>query len=366
VVPIINNPGIHSPEALQFSTSRMSRKENVAVIGAGSWGTALAISLAETGHHVRLWARREEAAQQMRTARHNPAYLPDAVIPEAMHITHDLDDAVQGTNVWLMAIPSQGVRRVASRLTGHFDKDVLLVSVAKGIENGTLMTTSEVLQDVFKEARPDQIAVLYGPSHAEEVAQHCPTTVVSASSHLSTAEKVQDIFMTPTLRVYANPDLRGVEIAGSVKNVLAIAAGISDGVGYGDNAKAAILTRGLAEIKRLGVAMGANEGTFGGLAGIGDMVVTCMSTLSRNRNLGYAIGQGKSLEQVQEEMTMVAEGVRTTSSVMELASRLDVEMPITAAVHSILFEGVPPKDAVRRLMMRSAKQEEWIVSDPAS
>lgn len=171
--------------------------------------------------------------------------------------------------------------------------------------------------------------------------------------------------MTQTLRVYANNDLRGVEIAGSVKNVLAIAAGISDGVGYGDNAKAAILTRGLAEIKRLGVAMGACEGTFGGLAGIGDMVVTCMSPLSRNRNLGYAIGQGKSLEEIQQEMTMVAEGVRTTASVMELAQRLNVEMPITTAVYSILFEAVPPKEAVRQLMMRSAKQEEWIVSDPA-
>lgn len=344
----------------------MRRKEHVAVIGAGSWGTALAISLAESGHDVRLWARRKEAADEMRVSRHNPVYLPEAVIPETIHITHDLEDAVSGTTIWLMAIPSQGVRSVADRLIPHFNDDILLVSVAKGIENGTLMTTSEVLQDVFKTASPAQIAVLYGPSHAEEVAQRCPTTVVSAASHLSTAERVQDIFMTPTLRVYANPDLRGVEIAGSVKNVLAIAAGISDGVGYGDNAKAAILTRGLAEIKRLGVAMGANEGTFGGLAGIGDMVVTCMSTLSRNRNLGYAIGQGKSLEEVQEEMTMVAEGVRTTSSVMELASRLDVEMPITAAVHSILFEGVPPKEAVRQLMMRSAKQEEWIVTDPTS
>lgn len=342
-----------------------SRKEHVAVIGAGSWGTALAISLSENGHHVRLWARRKEAAQQMRATRHNPAYLPDAAIPDSVYITDDLLEAVAGADIWLIAIPSQSVRQVSSQLIDSFHQELLLVSVAKGIENGTLMTTSEVLQDVFKEARPDQIAVLYGPSHAEEVAQHCPTTVVSASSVLKTAEKVQEVFMTPTLRVYANNDLRGVEIAGSVKNVLAIAAGISDGVGYGDNAKAAILTRGLAEIKRLGVAMGACEGTFGGLAGIGDMVVTCMSPLSRNRNLGYAIGQGKSLEEIQQEMTMVAEGVRTTASVMELAQRLNVEMPITTAVYSILFEAIPPKEAVRQLMMRSAKQEEWIVSDPA-
>jgi len=344
----------------------MSRKEHVAVIGAGSWGTALAISLAQTGHQVSLWTRKEAAAEQMRTTRHNPAYLPEALIPDHVRITHDLHESVEGADIWLFAVPSQGVRQVASQLRDAFRAEVLLVSVAKGIENGTLMTTSEVLQDVFTDARPHQIAVLYGPSHAEEVAKQCPTTVVAASKVLTSAERVQEIFMTPTLRVYANTDLRGVEIAGSVKNVLAIAAGISDGVGFGDNAKAAILTRGLCEIKRLGVAMGAKEGTFGGLAGIGDLVVTCMSSLSRNRNLGYAIGQGKSLESAQGEMTMVAEGVRTTASVMELADRLDVEMPIIAAVHSILFEGIPPAEAVRYLMMRSAKQEEWIVSETGS
>jgi len=341
----------------------MGHQGRVAVIGAGSWGTALAISLAESGHSTVMWARRQEAADRMNETRHNPRYLPDAVIPESLVITHDLHRVVENADVWLIAVPSQGVRHVAEKLACHFSPDVLLVSVAKGIENGTLMTTSEVMLDAFPGATPDRIGVLYGPSHAEEVAQHSPTTVVAASSSVATAEVIQDIFMTPTLRVYVNTDLRGVEIAGSVKNVLAIAAGISDGVGYGDNAKAAILTRGLSEIKRLGVAMGAREGTFGGLAGIGDMVVTCMSTLSRNRNLGFAIGQGKSLEEVQKEMTMVAEGVRTTASVMELAERLNVEMPITSAVHSILFEGVPPAEAVRQLMMRSAKQEEWIVSD---
>lgn len=341
----------------------MRQHKRVAVIGAGSWGTALAISLCSSGHQVVLWARREEAAQRMRETRHNPRYLPDALIPADMEITHDLDAAVAEADVWLIAVPSQGVRRVAERLVQHFNPDLLIVSVAKGIENGTLMTTSEVLLDVIKDASSEHVAVLYGPSHAEEVAKQTPTTVVASSKHPDTARAAQDIFMAPSLRVYVNTDLRGVEIAGSVKNVLAIAAGISDGVGYGDNAKAAILTRGLAEIKRLGVAMGAQEGTFGGLAGIGDMVVTCMSTLSRNRNLGYSIGQGKSLEDVEREMTMVAEGVRTTASVMELANRLQVDMPITSAVHSILFENCPPKEAVRQLMMRSAKQEEWNVSD---
>jgi glycerol-3-phosphate dehydrogenase (NAD(P)+) len=342
----------------------MGQNKRVAVIGAGSWGTALAISLCDSGHNVVLWTRREEAAQSIRETGHNPRYLPDAPISAGMEVTHDVNAAVKGAEVWVFAVPSQGVRRVAEKLVRHFNTDLLLVSVAKGIENGTLMTTSQVLLDVFKEVSSEQVAVLYGPSHAEEVAQKTPTTVVASSEHQETARVVQDLFMTPTLRVYVNTDLRGVEIAGSVKNVLAIAAGISDGVGYGDNAKAAILTRGLAEIKRLGVAMGAREGTFGGLAGIGDLVVTCMSTLSRNRNLGYSIGQGKSLDDVQRDMTMVAEGVRTTASVMELANRLDVEMPITSAVHSILFEKCPPKEAVRQLMMRSAKMEEWIVSDP--
>ncbi len=343
----------------------MGQQKRVAVIGAGSWGTALAISLSESGQRVILWARKEEAVRSMLETRHNPRYLPDASIPAEVEITHDLGQAVAGADVWLLAVPSQGVRRVAEMLLGHFSPGLLIVSVAKGIENSTLMTTSEVLHDVFKEASTEQIAVLYGPSHAEEVAKRSPTTVVAASMHQETACAIQDIFMSPALRVYVNTDLRGVEIAGSVKNVLAIAAGISDGVGYGDNAKAAILTRGLAEIKRLGVAMGAQEGTFGGLAGIGDLVVTCMSTLSRNRNLGYAIGQGKSLDDVQKEMTMVAEGVRTTASVMELAARYDVEMPITSAVHSILFDHCPPKEAVQQLMMRSAKQETWTVSDPS-
>lgn len=338
--------------------------EKVAVIGAGSWGTALAASLARGGHEVRLWVRRPEAAEAMRTSRCNATYLPEVTIPDSILITDSLEEAVQDTTCWLIAVPSQGVRAVAERMRPWQSDSLLVVSVAKGIENGTLMTTSQVLLDVFDRLKPTQVAVLYGPSHAEEVGRSAPTTVVASSLCAPTAARVQDIFMTPTLRVYVNTDLKGVEIAGSVKNVLAIAAGISDGVGYGDNAKAAILTRGLSEIKRLGVALGASEGTFGGLAGIGDMVVTCMSTLSRNRNLGYAIGQGKSLEEIQAEMTMVAEGVRTTQSVMELARSLNVEMPITAAVHSILFEKVPPEDAVRKLMMRSAKQEEWIVSDP--
>jgi len=337
--------------------------ENVAVIGAGSWGTALAISLAKGGHHVSLWARREDAARLMSEERHNPTYLPDAIIPDSVHVTHDLAEAIHGATIWLIATPSQTVRQVAKDLDSYLTPDVVVVSVAKGIENGTLLTTSCVLHDAFSDLPRDRIAVLYGPSHAEEVASECPTTVVAASTSRETAKRVQRTFMTCHLRVYVNHDMRGVEIAGSVKNVLAIAAGISDGVGFGDNAKAAILTRGLAEIKRLGVAMGADPSTFAGLAGIGDMVVTCMSTLSRNRNLGYELGKGKSLERVQSEMTMVAEGVRTTASVVELAKKYEVEMPITEAVYRILFENEPPREAVSTLMMRTAKQEAWTPID---
>ena len=337
-------------------------RQHIAVIGAGSWGTALAVSLASSGHHVRLWARRDATAVQMRRDRHNPTYLPEVVIPDEIEITSDLETAVEGATLWLIAIPSQSVRKVAEKLQPFIRPEITVVSVAKGIENGTLLTTSCVLFDSLQPIEKSQIAVLYGPSHAEEVGVNSPTTVVVASYCTSTASKVQDIFMTRYLRVYVNDDIRGVEIAGSVKNVLAIAAGISDGVGYGDNAKAAIMTRGLAEIKRLGVAMGADSSTFAGLAGIGDLVVTCMSGLSRNRNLGFKIGQGMKLEDIQAEMTMVAEGVWTTKSVVELAKKLNVEMPITEAVYKILFENVSPSDAVHQLMMRRAKREEWLSS----
>lgn len=337
--------------------------KRIAVLGAGSWGTALSISLASTGHDVVLWARREEAAEYIRKERHNKSYLPDAIIPDSILVTSDLERAAVGSDVWVFAMPSHAVRHAANELKTYLNSGVLLVSVAKGIENETLMTTSQVLKDVYPEHDPGKIAVLYGPSHAEEVASGDPTAVVMASSDKSTAVELQEIFMTPTLRVYVNCDVIGVEIAGSVKNILAIAAGMSDGVGYGDNAKAGLITRGLAEIRRFGVAMGARPGTFSGLAGIGDVVVTCMSKHSRNRYLGEQIGKGKTPEQVQSEMQMVAEGVRTTRSVHELARKMNVEMPITEAVYRILFEGKKPETAVRELMTRSAKHEELLV-DP--
>ena len=334
--------------------------EQIAVLGAGSWGTALAVLLAETGHAVTLWARREEAAERIRRERHNPSYLPDVVIPEAVRVTADLEAAARGKDLWLIATPSQGVREVARQIAPLARPGLVVVSVAKGIENGTLMTTTQVLADVLEAVPRGRIGVLYGPSHAEEVAEGKPTTVVAAAPDADVAGLIQAAFMAPSLRVYVNGDVIGVEIAGSAKNVLAIAAGISDGVGYGDNTKAAIVTRGIAEIKRLGLAMGAEASTFAGLAGIGDLVVTCMSRHSRNRRLGEEIGRGRSLEEAERAVRMVAEGVRTTASVHALARRHGVEMPITEAVHAVLFEGQRPEDAVDALMGRAAKHEDWL------
>lgn len=335
-------------------------KPSIAIFGAGSWGTALAISLAEAGRAVTLWARRAEAAAAMQHTLHNPTYLPEADIPERVHITSDLEEAARRAGCWVIATPSQAVRAVAGRLQPHLNPDLTVVSLAKGIENDTLLTTSQVLADVFASLPEAHIAVLYGPSHAEEVAEGKPTTVVVAAASLSVAHRVQQIFMTDRLRVYINSDVTGVEIAGSVKNVLAIAAGISDGLDYGDNAKAALLTRGLAEMQRLGLAMGAKAETFAGLAGIGDLVVTCMSRHSRNRALGEQIGRGRTLEEIEDEMTMVAEGVRTTVSVQALARRHGIEMPITEAVYAVLFEGAQPRDLVDDLMTREAKRENWL------
>lgn len=334
--------------------------KKIAVLGAGSWGTALSISLGHDGHPVTLWARRPEAAAFMQRERHNPTYLPGAPIPPAVTITSDLQEAAAGAGLWCFATPSQAVRETAAAVAPLASEGLIVISVAKGIENDTLLTTTQVLDDVLQPVPRAHIGVLYGPSHAEEVAEGKPTTVVAAAYASDVAHEVQALFMTHRLRVYLNYDVIGVEIAGSVKNIMAIAAGIGDGLGYGDNTKAAIVTRGLAEIKRLGLAMGAESSTFAGLAGIGDLVVTCMSRHSRNRYLGEQIGRGRTLAEVEREMTMVAEGVRTTKSVYALAQRYHIEMPITEAVYAILFEGKQPQEAVDELMARAAKREDWL------
>ena len=338
---------------------------SIAVLGAGSWGTALAVSLSQSGHDVTLWARRAEIACAIERDRHNPLYLPDVFIPNDVCVTSALECAAQAGTIWLVATPSHVVRAIAEQLRAHGSTDRIVVSVAKGIENKTLLTTTQVLGSVLAPLVPrERIGVLYGPSHAEELGAGKPTTVVAAAPSLAVAEHIQAVFMSDNLRVYVNEDVLGVEIGGSVKNVMAIAAGISDGIGYGDNAKAALITRGMAEIQRLGVAMGAHADTFAGLTGIGDLVVTSTSGHSRNRYLGECIGRGMSPAEAQEAMQMVAEGVRTTASTRALARRCGIEMPITEAVYAILFEGKRPGDAVRDLMTRSAKREDWLPSRP--
>lgn len=332
---------------------------DVTVFGAGSWGTALSVALADAGHNITLWARRPEAADAIRTTGHNPTYLPEVPIPDAVRVTADVEAAARGAGLWAIATPSQAVREMMARLQPFVDTDHIVVSLAKGIENETLQTTTQVIHDAAPELPKEQIGVLYGPSHAEEVAQQQPTTVVAAAPDPSVAETIQSTFITKRLRIYVNTDVTGVEIAGSVKNVFAIAAGIGDGIGYGDNAKAAIITRGLAEMRRLGQVLGAEMKTFAGLAGIGDLVVTCTSRHSRNRHLGEQIGQGKTLEDVEDEMEMIAEGVRTTESVHDLARRHQIEMPITEAVYQVLFSQKSPRKAVDELMTRPPKREHY-------
>ncbi len=333
----------------------------IAVLGAGSWGTALAANLIAGGHDVVLWARCLESAQAMAMNRRNPKYLKHFVLPDTLGVTSNLAEATRNASLWVMATPSHGVRPLSLVAKEYAHADLFIVCVAKGIERETGFTMTQVLSDTLSPPVPvEHIAALYGPSHAEELAAGKPTTVVAAAPSLNTAMHIQRTFMTGTLRVYVNEDVFGVQIAGSIKNIIAIAAGISDGIGYGDNAKAALITRGLAEIQRMGVALGAKAETFAGLTGLGDLVVTCTSSHSRNRQLGEEIGRGRTLGDVIASMNMVAEGVETTIAIRAIALEHGIDMPITESVHGILFEGKQPLDAVRELMTRSAKQEEWL------
>jgi glycerol-3-phosphate dehydrogenase (NAD(P)+) len=294
----------------------------------------------------------------MREARENVDMLPGIKIPDEIVITSEMDEAVIRMDVVTVVVPSHGLRATVEKATPFLKGNETLVIATKGIEQGTLKRMSEVTREVtgFPE---DRIAVLVGPSHAEEVSRGVPTLAVSASASEATAKRIQDVFMTPTFRVYTNTDVVGVECGASLKNVIAIAAGVCDGLGFGDNAKGALLTRGLAEMTRLGVKMGARQTTFSGLAGLGDMVTTCISTHSRNRYVGHEVGKGKTIKEVLSGMVMVAEGVRTTKSAVDLAERHQVEMPIAAEVFNILFKDKPVKEAIRDLMLRSPKPEIW-------
>jgi glycerol-3-phosphate dehydrogenase (NAD(P)+) len=329
----------------------------VAVLGAGSWGTTLAILLNYNSHQVTLWSHRADHTQEMIATRENTQLLPGIPIPQEISITSDVELAVAKAEMIIAAVPAQFLRSAAQRLKSHDFSSVTIVNVAKGIENDSLMTMSEVLVDVLPTVKREKIASLSGPSFAEEVSKRIPTAVVMASSHLQTAKLAQQVFMTPYFRVYSSEDIRGVELAGSVKNVIAIGAGVADGAGFGDNTKAAIMTRATAELARLGNCLGANPKTFAGLSGIGDLIATCMSKHSRNRHVGEEIGRGRKLKDVLAEMVMVAEGVATTQSVYDLAKKCMVELPIVNEVHQILFEDKDPIAATEDLMTRDAKGE---------
>ncbi len=336
---------------------------NITIIGDGAMPTVSAILLTYNAHTLRLWSFFPEAIARLREDRENKRYLPGVRIPESVSLIADDAEAFAGAEMVLAATPAQFIRSSWQRLKDHCPRGVPIVSVAKGIENETLLRPSQVLRDVLAGA-PDAdwpVAVLSGPNIAREIARGLPATATVAASNAELAATVQRLFSTPTFRVYTNPDLVGVELGGAVKNVIAIAAGILDGLGAGDNAKAALLTRGLVEIAKLGVAMGARRETFTGLAGLGDLVTTCVSPHGRNRTFGEAIGKGQTMEQALADTHSVVEGVATTRSVLALAGKCGVEMPITQAVHTVLFENRPAAAAIDDLMRRRLKGEdaEW-------
>lgn len=331
--------------------------EQVTVLGAGSWGTALAMVLAENGHDTLVWTHREDQANEINDKHTNSKYLPNTILPFNLHATHVMEVAVEHASVIVIAVPTKAIREVCENMTATLDKKVLFVHVSKGIEPDSLKRISELISGNLPVEYVEDIVVLSGPSHAEEVVLHHPTTITAACTNLLAAEKIQDLFMNGYFRVYTNDDVIGVELGGALKNVIALAAGISDGLSYGDNAKAALITRGLAEITRLGVKMGGNPFTFSGLTGMGDLIVTCTSVHSRNWRAGNLLGKGNKLEDVLEQMGMVVEGVRTTKAAYQLSQKYDVPMPITSALYNVLFNGQEPKAAVDALMSRLKKRE---------
>jgi len=341
-------------ESKEFSDAGRPQPGRAAVIGCGGWGTALALLLHRNGHQVTMWGVEAGYVDQMRRNRLNPRYLPGLELPETLGLSASMADCVPGVDLVVVATPTIYLRAVCERLAPHLSADQAVVNVAKGIEEETLLLGSQVIEDVCKPAR---LAGLYGPSHAEEVARGLPTTVVATSRDPELALAVQAAFLRPTFRVYTNTDLIGVELGAALKNVIAIAAGICDGLGFGDNAKSALLTRGLAEMARLGVAMGARAETFAGLTGLGDLITTCVSPYGRNRSVGMRIARGERLQDITAGMDQVAEGVRTTRSACALAERHGVEMPITRAVYAVLFEDADPRKAAMELMGREPRPE---------
>ncbi|MBM3325903.1 MAG: NAD(P)-dependent glycerol-3-phosphate dehydrogenase [Calditrichaeota bacterium] len=337
----------------------MSDKVEVTIAGAGSWGTTLAIMLASRDIPITLWEYRPEAVRQMEIDRENREFLPGYLFPPKIRLNSDLQAAAQDADFLLIAVPSHAVRSTVARLSKGVPDKCIVISATKGIEEGSLLRMSEVLLQVWGgNVSADRIVALSGPSHAEEVILGQPTTVVAAAHNIESAHQAQRLLSSERFRVYAHNDVMGVELGGALKNIIAIASGIAEGLSFGDNTRGALLTRGLAEITRLGVQLGGRPATFAGLSGMGDLITTCMSQHSRNRFVGEQIGRGRKLRDILAGMTMVAEGVRTTNSAYDLARREDIVMPITEQVHRILFEDVDPLQATMELMTRRLKVED--------
>ena len=327
---------------------------NVGVIGAGSWGTARSVLLHDNGHQVTIWSIDAQEVEMLTKEREHLKKLPGVKLSEDMRVTGNLEETVRGKDFLVLAVPSVFTRSTARKMAPFVSEGQIIVDVAKGIEESTLMTLSQQIEEEIPQA---DVAVLSGPSHAEEVGRKLPTTCVVGAKKRRTAEYLQEMFTSKVFRVYTSPDVLGIEIGGALKNVIALAAGIADGLGYGDNTKAALITRGIAEIARLGVKMGGKIQTFSGLTGIGDLIVTCASVHSRNRKAGYLMGQGKSMQEAMDEVQMVVEGVYSAKAAARLAEKYEVSMPIVEEINKVLFEGLPPAQAVDGLMLREMRSE---------
>ncbi|PAV29507.1 glycerol-3-phosphate dehydrogenase [Virgibacillus profundi] len=328
----------------------------VAVLGAGSWGTALSVVLADNGHDVRLWTHRQEQAEIINSTHRNEKYLEPA-IPESINAFYHLEEAIKDVTAIVIVVPTKAIREVCSHLNDVLKHSVTIIHASKGIEPVTLKRVSQMISEEMSKYSEDDIVVLSGPSHAEEVALRQPTTVTVSSINQENAGIAQDLFINEVFRVYTSRDILGIELGGALKNIIALGAGISDGLGFGDNAKAALITRGLAEIARLGTSLGANPLSFLGLPGVGDLIVTCTSVHSRNWRAGNLLGKGNQLDEVLDQMGMVVEGVRTVKAAYQFAEEQQVEMPITTGIYQILFEGKPPKEVVEQLMNRTKREE---------
>lgn len=326
----------------------------IGVMGAGSWGTALALLLDTNGHEVTLWSALKDEVAMLNEKREHESKLPGVRLPDGMIITDHLESAMQDKEMLILAVPSPFTRSTAKMMAPFAKDGQLIVNVAKGIEEDTLMTLSDIVEEEIPKA---DVAVLSGPSHAEEVGRGLPTTCVAGAKTRETAEYIQSVLMSPVFRVYTSPDVLGIELGGALKNVIALAAGIADGLGCGDNTKAALITRGIAEIKRLGVAMGAHAETLTGLSGMGDLIVTCASIHSRNRKAGYLMGQGYSMQEAMDEVQMVVEGVYSAKAALSLSKKYDVDMPIVQEVNKVLFADKDPKEALSELMLRMRRDE---------